>query len=77
MVVLVAPVVRFLISTCTFGTAAPVGSVAVPTRVPVVVWAKTQMHNNAIRQSNCAIRSAVMTILQFGGPKVPKFSLGR
>src|ERR1035441_3632395 len=50
------PVETFFASIEAPGTAASPGSVTVPCKVAVVVWAKTQPHKSARTQSICAIR---------------------
>src|ERR1035441_8435123 len=55
VVVRIAPVATFLASIEAPGTAASPGSVTVPCKVAVVVWAKTLPHKNIATQSPCAI----------------------
>src|ERR1039458_2168839 len=50
------PVETFFAAIEAPGTAASPGSVTVPCKVAVVVWAKTQPHKSTGTQSTCAIR---------------------
>ena len=61
VVVRVNPLFGFFNSTLTAGTAAPLESTTVPTRLPLVDWANPQMHKSTASENAAIIRVFVIT----------------